>query len=57
MKYSVPYKRTGKWWVGDWYTLSTWCNENFGQREWDYMNERFMFRQEEHQTLFMLRWL
>jgi hypothetical protein len=55
-KFKVPYKRTDKWWKGDWAEISNWCRENTIGR-WDYMNEEFWFTDEQDYVWFKLRWL
>jgi hypothetical protein len=55
-KFSVPYKRTKNWWSGDWADISNWCRENVLGR-WDYMNEEFLFTEEQDYVWFTLRWL
>jgi len=56
--YNVRYPRTSGWYnnLGDWYQISTWCAHTFGQGNWEYINQYFMFEQESHKTLFLLRW-
>lgn len=56
--FALKYKRTANWWSpgGDWYEISTWMNETFGQHQWDYMDEYFMFRTEKDAHWFVLRW-
>ncbi len=61
-KVNVPYPRQINWWPsaghnGHWYELSTWCNEAFGQGNWDYINQCFLFEAKEAETLFKLKWL
>lgn len=55
-KFRVPYKRTAKWWKGDWADISNWCRANTNGR-WDYMNEEFWFTEEQDYVWFKLRWL
>lgn len=62
-KFKVPYKRTANWWAnkatgedGDWAKISNWCKENVLGR-WDYMNEEFLFTEEQDYVWFTLRWL
>lgn len=54
----VEYKRRGDWWAsgGLWYQISTWCNEQIGVHEWDYVNECFIFIDEQDKIMFKLRW-
>lgn len=56
--YGVKYPRTANWYTSgsDWYQLSTWCTQTFGQGNWDYNNQYFMFEHESHMTWFRLRW-
>ena len=56
--YSVEYLRTRNWYnvTGDWYQISTWCTQTFGQGNWEYINQCFMFEQESHKVVFLLRW-
>jgi len=55
--YRVKYRRTVNWYNHDWGELSTWCNETFNKGEWDYYNNRFVFKHEVDCSLFILRWL
>ena len=58
--FKVPYYRTDDWYWngGTWYKLSNWCTDTFGfsGHDWDYVNSHFVFKDESHKTMFMLRW-
>ena len=58
--YGVRYKRTRTWWSpgGDWYKISNWLSKTIGRSgiDWDFIDEHFVFNQEIHRTLFLLRW-
>jgi len=56
--YHVSYPRTANWWTGggDWYQISTWCMDNFGDR-WDYVDQCFVFATPQHRNWFVMRWL
>lgn len=55
-KYRVPFKRTGKWWDGDWRDISTWCNQTIGPGNWDYYYDGFVFEKERDYMIFKLKW-
>jgi len=56
--YTVNYPRTRNWWTsdGDWYQISTWCTQTFGQDNWEYFDQHFVFEQESQKLMFLLRW-
>ena len=58
--YRVPFKRTASWWasngLGDWATISTWCNDTFGDDAWNYYGGDFVFEHERDYMLFILKW-
>jgi hypothetical protein len=49
---------------GQWYQYYTWCNETIGrwcsiddgESQWEFMNDRFLFRREADLLLFKLKW-
>ena len=57
--YHIKYPRTDNWYNGDWIELSNWCSSSIGNctKDWEYMNESFLFTKERDKLLFMLRWL
>jgi hypothetical protein len=56
--HGVKYPRTTNWFNnnGDWYHISTWCTQMFGKSNWEYINQSFLFEQESHKVMFLLRW-
>ena len=55
--YSVEFKRTKGWYDGRWAEISNWLNDTMGDiPDWEYMDEHFWFKKEEHKTLFLMRW-
>jgi hypothetical protein len=54
--FKVKYQRTNDWYTSRWYDLSTWCNEMCEIGSWEYTNEQFLFKKQEDQILFVLRW-
>ena len=55
--YRIDFKRTPKWWDTDWRDISNWCNQSFGEGNWNYYGDSFVFENEGHLMLFKLRWL
>ncbi len=57
-QYKVFYPRTNNWWSEDWRQLSNWCNNTIGicAKDWEYINERFMFTSKQDMLMFLLRW-
>ncbi len=53
----VKYLRTPKWYDYEWRIMSEWCENNVGKGKWEYFSPYFMFDDEKHKLLFMLRWL
>lgn len=56
--YRIKFTRKQPWYTteGEWWATSTYCNENFGNGNWEYINEYFIFKHEEDMLLFKLRW-
>ena len=55
--YRAHHPRTGKWWDGDWATLSSWCDQAIGPGRWEYFNSEFCFQEEKDLMLFKLKWV
>lgn len=53
----IPYPRTAEWYSGDWGELAEWCDQAFGQGNWEYFNSEFAFKNEKQVNWFKLRWL
>lgn len=58
MSFRVQYKRTSDWWNGRWQELAEWCDNTFGDGNWDWnhMSQEFLFNTESDKMFFMLRW-
>ena len=54
--HGVVYLRTNDWYVGRWRTLSNWCDLTYGAGNWEYIQERFVFKTEPDKTMFILKW-
>jgi hypothetical protein len=56
--YHVKYSRTDNWYNGDWKELSDWCSLSIGKcaKDWEYMNECFLFTKEQDKLMFIMRW-
>ena len=56
--YRVKYPRTANWYNGDWRELSDWCSSSIGKcaKDWEYMNDSFLFTKEQDKLMFMMRW-
>lgn len=53
----VFYPRTQRWYEDDWRNLSTWCTTTYGQGNWEFINNNFLFKSEGDAMLFKLRWI
>lgn len=56
--YRVEFRKTNDWYDsnGTWYQVSTWCNQMFGQGNWNYFFSAFVFEKESDYMLFKLKW-
>lgn len=48
---------TNDWYGKIWPMYSNWCNQTYGSGNLEYYYGQFLFKEEEHATLFTLRWL
>lgn len=57
--YSTRIIRTADWYDsgGQWYKLSTWCDQCLGTGDWNYYNNEFVFTELKYKQWFDLRWL
>lgn len=54
--YRVAYPRTHDWWDGHWADLSSWCDKTLGKGVWNYYGGDFVFEQESHYLMFLMKW-
>ncbi len=44
------------WYVNVWREMSDWCTQAFGRGEWEFYDNRFIFKTQAHLAFFLLRW-
>lgn len=54
--YYVSFRRTSRWFHGEWAEICDWINSSITQDMWDYNGYGFVFKQEQDALAFKLRW-
>ena len=50
------YVKGSDWYVNVWREMSSWCTQAFGHGEWEFSDNRFIFKTQAHLAFFILRW-